>query len=98
MKLKLHENIKLTESEKQDSLLIIQEINTVSEYLDVTRQQDLFKESNEDLIDEYLLGICSALVQVKKDEIVWRKYIAEKYNLPVNFIYRNGDILVPEEE
>lgn len=95
MKLKLKEDIHLTESEIADSMLIITQMNTVNQYMNIAEQKVLIE--NEIVLKEYLLGVSSVWIQVKMNEAKWRKTLSEKYDLPYDFIFRAGDILVKEE-
>lgn len=95
MKLKLKEDVHLTESEIADSMLIITQMNTVNQYMNIAEQKILIE--NENVLKEYLLGVSSVWIQTKMNEARWRKTLSEKYGLPYDFIYRAGDILVKEE-
>ena len=95
MKLKLKEDIHLTESEIADSMFIVTQLNTVSQYMNIAEQKVLIE--NEIVLKEYLLGVSSVWIQVKMNEAKWRKGLSEKYGLPYDFIFRAGDILVKEE-
>lgn len=91
-------DLKIEESDREDSLLIISELNTVMEYIQNVSRQSSEVLKNEELLEKYLIGLSSALIQVKKNEISWRLYMSEKYGIPLDFIYRNGDILIRRGE
>lgn len=95
MKLKLKDDIHLTESEIADSMFIVTQLNTVNQYMNIAEQKVLIE--NENVLKEYLLGVSSVWIQVKMNEAKWRKSMSERYDLPYDFIFRGGDILVKEE-
>ena len=95
MKLKLKDDIHLTESEIADSMFIVTQLNTVNQYMNIAEQKVLIE--NENVLKEYLLGVSSVWIQVKMNEAKWRRSMSEKYDLPYDFIFRGGDILVKEE-
>lgn len=91
-------DLKIEESDREDSLLIISELNTIMEYIQNVSRQSPGVLKNEELLEKYLVGLSSALIQVKKNEIRWRLHMSEKYEIPLDFIYRNGDILIRQGE
>lgn len=91
-------DLNIEESDREDSLLIISELNTVMEYIQNVNRQSSEILKNEELLEKYLVGLSSALIQAKKNEISWRLYMSEKYGVPLGFIYRNGDILIRQGE
>ena len=95
MKLKLKDDIHLTESEIADSMFIVTQLNTVNQYMNIAEQKVLIE--NENVLKEYLLGVSSVWIQIKMNEARWRRSLSEKYDLPYDFIFRGGDILVKEE-
>lgn len=95
MKLKLKDDIHLTESEIADSMFIVTQLNTVNQYMNIAEQKVLIE--NENVLKEYLLGVSSVWILIKMNEARWRRSLSEKYDLPYDFIFRGGDILVKEE-
>lgn len=86
-------NIKFTEEEKLESEFVISYINTVYSYLN---NPGFTTNTTKDIASDYIKGICIALLDAKDKEFEWRKAMSLKYNIPYNFIYREGDILTEE--
>lgn len=62
-------DLNIEESDREDSLLIISELNTVMEYIQNVNRQSSEILKNEELLEKYLVGLSSALL-LQQEQIV----------------------------
>lgn len=82
---------RLNEDEKVNAMYIITGLNTSLDYL---RYIQDFSQLSDEQVKEYWEGICDVFIEMRINEHKWRKEISQKYELPYNFISRNGDLLI----
>ena len=82
---------RLNEDEKVNAMYIITGLNTTLDYL---RYIQDFSQLSDEQVKEYWEGICDVFIEMRLNEHHWRKEISQKYELPYNFISRNGDLLI----
>lgn len=86
---------RLTDVEKTDAAYVITGLRTTLEYLG--KDQD-FSTLSADQVKEYWEGVCDAFIESRVNEYMWRKEISQKYSLPYNFISRNGELCIIEQD
>lgn len=87
--------IKLDEKDRQDIGYAIQLINTSWNLLCNPRGAE---EKSESEMREYFTGVAMAQVEGRVMMHQLRQEFSKKYNIPYNFISRDGDILLDVEE
>lgn len=86
--------IKLDENDRLDINTFIEIINTSNKLMS---EVDGLEDANEETALEYYSGCAQALVEARVSLHMMRKEISKKYNVPYNFISRNGNLLIEEE-
>lgn len=82
----------LTEEEQQDATLIFTRINTAWQLVNMNDVQ----AANQETARGYFYGVCDALAESKFQEYLWRKEISHRYDIPYNFMYRDGEIFTDD--
>lgn len=90
----IHLNIDFTDDDKLESEFVISYINTVYNYLN---NPGFDSNTSKEIAMDYIKGICLALMDAKDKEFDWRMSMSHKYDIPYNFIYRGGNILIEEK-
>ena len=86
-------NVKFTEKEKLDFTYMLTAWNTSMEFC--VRPLPVDEPLEE--VEAYYEGVFAHMKVAKVKEHILRCQLSEKYNIPYDFVYQNGKILIAEE-
>lgn len=86
-------NVHLTETERFDFEYVLTSLNSTMEF--VTRPLPI--DTPIEVVSEYYDGVMARFKEAKVSEHILRCRYAKKYDIPYDFLYREGDILIAED-
>ena len=86
-------NVKLTEKEKLDFTYMLTAFNTAMDFC--VRPLPIDEPLEE--VEDYYEGVFAHMKVAKVKEHILRCQLSEKYDIPYDFVYKDGKILIAEE-
>lgn len=87
-------NVQLTENEKLDFIYVLTSLNTVHDYI----VRPLPVDMDLQRVEEYYEALMKKQKEAKVEEHKLRCEFSKKYNIPYNFAFNDGRILLDDGE
>ena len=85
-------NVKLDVEDKLDFIYVINSLNIVHDYIVRPLPKDMSKEK----VEEYYEGLMKKFKEAKVMEHELRCKFSDKYNIPYDFGFNDGEILIDD--